>query len=119
MKPLRDSGILIGKFTCDLADIVTTIDRVAIGAFKDNCPLWTHVPAETVETEVTLPTTKGAKKIKTRKLGPVGGRIVAETFVGVLLGDSSSYPALDPLWTPSLSVSGIFGLRELIAAALS
>lgn len=119
VKPLRDAEIRIGKFTGDPADIVTTIDKVAGGAFKDNCPLWTYVLAETDETEVALRTTKGVKKIKTRKLGPVGGRIVAETFVGLLLGDSSSYLAQDPLWTPSLAVNGVFGLRELIAAALS
>jgi hypothetical protein len=46
------------------------------------------------------------------------GRIVAETFLGLLLGDSSSYIAQDPLWTPSLAVKGVFGLRELIATAL-
>jgi hypothetical protein len=48
----------------------------------------------------------------------VGGRIVAETFIGILLTDSSSYLAQDPLWTPSLAVNGRFGLRELIASVL-
>jgi len=119
VKPLHDREIMIGKFTGDPADIITTVDTLAGGVFKNNCPLWTYVLAETVETEVTLRTTKGDKKIKTRKLGPVGGRIVAETFVGLLLGDSSSYLAQDPLWTPSLAVNGVFGLRELIATALS
>ena len=61
----------------------------------------------------------GEKKIKTRRLGPVGGRIVAETFAGLLLGDSSSYLSQNPLWTPTMAVNGVFGLRELIASALS
>jgi len=117
VKPLADKDILIGKFTGDPADIIGSIDKIN-PAFKENCPLWTYVLAETVETDVTLKTTKGNKKIKTRKLGPVGGRIVMETFVGLLLGDSSSYIAQDPLWTPSLAVNGVFGLRELIATAL-
>ena len=51
--------------------------------------------------------------------GIFGGRFVAETIVGILLQDDSSYLARDPLWTPSLAVKGRFGLRELIAAALS
>jgi hypothetical protein len=115
--PLRDEQIVIGKFTGDAADVIGTIDKVQ-PAFRENCPLWTYVLAETVETQVTLKTTKGDRQIKTRQLGPVGGRIVAETFVGLLLADSSSFLAQDPLWTPSLAVKGQFGLRELIAAAL-
>jgi hypothetical protein len=117
IKPLDDSQILIGKFTGDPADIIGSIDKID-PAFKQNCPLWTYVLAETVESEVTIKTTKGHKHIKTRKLGPVGGRIVAETFCGLLLGDSSSFLSQDPLWRPSLAVNGVFGLRELIAAAL-
>jgi hypothetical protein len=110
-------AILIGKFTGDPADIIGPIDQID-PAFKENCPLWTYVLAETVETDVTIKTTKGDRKIKTRKLGPVGGRIVAETFVGILLGDSSSFLAQNPLWTPSLAVNGAFSFRELIATAL-
>ena len=118
--PLTDDKILIGKFTGDPADIVTTIDNVGDGtSFVDNCPLWTYVLAETVESTVTVKTLQGDKPIKTRKLGPVGGRIVAETFVGLLLADSSSYASLNPLWEPTtLKVNGVFGLRELIKRAL-
>ena len=119
LRPLADSEIRIGKFTGAPGDIVTTIDRLADGAFRDNCPLWTYILAETVESSMALRTSTGVKHIKTRKLGPVGGRIVAETIVGILLQDSSSLLALDPLWTPSLAVKGRFGLRELIATALS
>jgi hypothetical protein len=118
LRPLDDKEIVIGKFTGDPADVVGTIDQID-PAFIGNCPLWTYALAETVETNVTLKTTKGDRKIKTRKLGPAGGRIVAETFVGLLTGDSSSYLAQNPLWTPSLAVKGVFGLRELMAAALS
>jgi len=118
--PLTDDKIIIGKFTGDPADIVSTIDKVGDGtSFVGNCPLWTYILAETVESTVTVKTLQGDKPIKTRKLGPVGGRIVAETFVGLLLADSSSYVSLDPLWQPTtLKVNGVFGLRELIQRAL-
>jgi hypothetical protein len=76
------------------------------------------VLAETEETDVTIKTTKGKRKIKTRKLGPVGGLIVAETLVGILLMDSSSYLSQHPLWTPKYAKKGVFGLRDLIAKAL-
>ena len=52
------------------------------------------------------------------RLGKVGGRIVAETFIGILAGDPTSYFNLDPLFQPSLGVNGVFGLREFVVAAL-
>ena len=118
--PLPDDQILIGKFTGDPNDIVSTIDKVGDGkSFAGNCPLWAYVLAETVESTVIVKTLEGDKPIKTRKLGPVGGGIVAETFVGLLLGDSSSFLSLNPLWEPTtLKVYGVFGLRELIQRAL-
>jgi hypothetical protein len=119
LAPLTDDKIKIGKFTGDKADIVATIDKIGDGSFVENCPLWTYVLAETVESTEKVKTLEGDKPIKTRKLGPVGGRIVAETFVGLLLADSSSYVNLDPLWEPTtLKDNGVFGLRELIKRAL-
>jgi hypothetical protein len=119
IKPLRDEDILIGKFTGDDADIVGPIVDVAGAAFANNCPLWTYILAETVEETVKLRTAAGDKSLKARKLGPVGGRIVAETFAGILIGDSSSYLAQNPLWEPPLAVAGKFRLRNLIEVALS
>jgi hypothetical protein len=117
--PVRpDSEILIGKFTGDAADIKGDIVKVGGSAFKGKCPLWTYILAETEEVVTGFETTDGDKLIKTRRLGPVGGRIVAETFAGILAGDSSSFLNLNPLWPPSLAVNGVFGLRELVAAAL-
>src|SRR5262249_3433684 len=118
LKPLPDDDILIGKFTGGPGHIVGPIRKLH-SAFKGNCPLWAYILAETVEGEVPLRTTTGDRKFNARKLGPVGGRIVAETFAGLLLGDSSSFVAQDPLWIPTLAVNGVFGLRELIAAALN
>lgn len=117
LKPLDDDEIKIGKFTGDKSDIIGTIDSID-PAFKGNCPLWTYVLAETIETNLVVKTTKGDKKITTRQLGPVGGRIVAETFVGLLLNDSSSYTSLEPQWKPTLAIDGVFGLRELVLTAL-
>ena len=119
LTPLADKDILIGKFTGDPADTLTPILNID-PAFADNCPLWTYVLAETHETELIVPTTTGDRAVVTRQLGPVGGRIVAETFVGLLTGDSSSYLSVDPLWTPlpAYQKGGKFGLTELIRTAL-
>jgi Animal haem peroxidase len=118
--PLKDAEIKIGKFTGDPADKLIPIVEVN-PVFAGNCPLWTYILAETLETYVVVKTTKGDKTIKTRQLGHVGGRIVAETFVGLLLGDSSSYLSQDPLWTPDPKYqnAGCFGITELIRTALS
>jgi hypothetical protein len=121
LAPLTDDQIVIGKFTGDPADIVDkSIALVGDGkGFVNNCPLWTYVLAETIKTTTTLNTLQGEQKIDTFKLGPVGGRIVAETFVGLLLADSSSLVSLNPLWEPTaLMVNGVFGLREMILYAL-
>ena len=117
---LHDTEIMIGKFSGDPHDIRGNIVGVAGEAFAGNCPLWTYVLAETIESEIMFETSDGPQTISTRRLGPVGGRIVAETFVGIMLQDSSSWLTLDPLWRPTLVPDGHpFGLRELIAAALA
>jgi len=36
------------------------------------------------------------------RLGPVGGRIVGEVFIGLLKADETSYLASRPRWTPVL-----------------
>jgi hypothetical protein len=40
-----------------------------------------------------------------QRLGPVGSRIVAEVFVGMLELDSGSFLARRPQWTPTLRLS--------------
>jgi hypothetical protein len=119
IKPLKDSEILIGKFTGDNGDIRGPVTNFG-AAFAGNCPLWTYVLAETKEVSVTLKTKQGDKQIKTRQLGEVGGRIVAETFIGLLLSDETSYFNQNPIWKPSkANAQGRFGLKEFIEAALS
>ncbi len=63
-------------------------------AFGEHTPLWYYILKEA---EVRC----GGKK-----LGPVGGRIVAEVFVGLLAGDPSSFLNVEPTWRPK---KGRFG----------
>lgn len=121
--PLPDADILIGKFTGVEGDEPVSISTIGDGIFNGNCPLWTYVLAETFHHQATLEVecVGETKQLLTPQLGPVGGRIVAETFVGLMLADSSSYLSLDPLWTPKTpvaQVAGEFGLRDMIAYAL-
>jgi hypothetical protein len=56
------------------------------------------------------------------RLGPVGGRLVAEVFLGLLVGDNQSYLSLDPHWTPSLKgqlkLADDFTMGEFVKFAL-
>jgi len=121
--PLSDADILIGKFTGADGDEPVSISTIGGGIFNGNCPLWTYILAETFHHQATMEVecVGETKQLLTPQLGPVGGRIVAETFVGLMLADSSSYLSLDPLWTPKAPVAqveGQFGLRDMIAYAL-
>jgi hypothetical protein len=51
-----------------------------------------------------------------RRLGPVGGRIVAETFVGLMDGDPNSFRSQDPTFTPDLpsATAGQFTMVDLL-----
>jgi len=44
---------------------------------------------------------KGRQVITTPQLGPVGGRIVASVFLGLMFADSHSYLSEQPTWKPA------------------
>jgi hypothetical protein len=58
-----------------------------------------------------------------RRLGPVGGRIVAEVFIGLLAGDPFSYLSMRPGWRPepgrfgAQDGDGPFGMPQLLSFA--
>ena len=109
--------ILIGKFQ-DKEDVIDIKDLKddkgnAVTAFIDNCPLWTYCLAET--NNHTVP---GLFGVKTKQLGPVGGRIVAETFAGLLVEDSQSFFGQDPQWKPTITKGKPFGLKEFVNFAI-
>lgn len=81
--------------------------------FRNNAPLWYYVLAEAQQ---------AFKNDKTAiTLGPVGGRIVAEVFIGLMLGDPNSFLAKEPSWRPlpEFTSGGNFGIAELIRQAIS
>jgi hypothetical protein len=58
--------------------------------FHEDSPLWYYLMKEAAEFE-------GG-----RRLGPVGGRLVAEVIVGLIQGDGNSYLASNPSFRPTL-----------------
>jgi hypothetical protein len=124
-EPLADADIKIGKAVDDPEsgqdpDVRGNIASIPeLAPFKGNCPLWAYILAEAfgTRTNITIPVTE-KKIISTPQLGKVGGRIVAEVFLGILSGDKNSQLNLAPLWTPPLQKDGDFKLKDLVQYAL-
>lgn len=122
VKPLEDKDITIGKAVDkpggdDIRGSIANLKELT--PFKGKCPLWTYILAEAFNNRVELdiPVTE-KKKIPTPQLGAVGGRIVAEVFLGLLFGDHDSFLRQDPNWTPTLAKDGKFRLKDLVNFAL-
>jgi hypothetical protein len=73
--------------------------------FDDSTPLWLYVLRE------------AQVMADGKRLGPVGGRIVGEVFIGLLEGDPTSYLKQDPDWTPTLTTNNDFRMTDLLTMA--
>ncbi len=81
------------------------LDDLSSFHLQGRTPLWFYVLREA---DVT---TDG------ERLGPVGGRIVAEVIIGLITGDQHSYLRQDPDWTPTYGPDGSFTAVDLLDAA--
>jgi len=118
--PLKDNEIVIGKAvdTPGAGDVLGTIASIPeLSIFKGNCPLWTYILAEAArfQAKVKIPV-KEDVTITTPQLGPVGGRIVAEVFLGLMFGDADSMLSLDPKWQPPSGPN--FALKDFVKYAI-
>ncbi|WP_338663399.1 heme peroxidase family protein [Pararoseomonas sp. SCSIO 73927] len=79
----------------------------AVQALKmaERTPLWFYILQEAKTREAG------------KRLGPVGGRIVAEVFIGLLQGDRKSYLRQHPKWRPEYASHGVFEMQELLHMA--
>ena len=85
---------------------VTALSNSELGLSTDpgwggEAPLWFYILKE-----AELPPYNG------QQLGPVGGRIMAETLVGLLQRDPNSYLYLDPAWKPAPPIAKTTGKFE-------
>ncbi len=93
---------------------VTVLSNATLGMSNDpgwggEAPLWFYILKE-----AELAPYNG------ERLGPVGGRIVAETLVGLLQRDPNSYLYLDAAWKPAPPIApaaGQFGFVDLLRFA--
>jgi hypothetical protein len=94
---------------------VPVLSNATLGLSNDpgwggEAPLWYYILKE-----AELPPYNG------ERLGPVGGRIMAETLVGLLQRDPNSYLYLDPSWKPTPPIAnpttGKFEFTDLLKYA--
>jgi len=108
--PLSEDELRVGKATEeDSGDNPRLVD--VSPDFADNAPLWYYVLAEAQQ--------QFKKDTTPIHLGQVGGRIVAEVFAGLMLGDNHSFLAQNPEWKPFTDFGGKnFRIIDLLKAAL-
>jgi hypothetical protein len=117
--PLEDKDILIGQGVDESDEPHEPLPNiVSFGqVFAGKCPLWTYILAEAMHNKVSVPIpATGGPSISTPQLGPVGGRIVAEVFLGLMFADPGSYLSTNPNWVPSGGPG--YALRDFVRSAL-
>jgi Animal haem peroxidase len=102
---LPDDEILIGQGV-DKPDPGSLVPITQIHAgFRGKCPLWAYILAEAVQHKADLKIpVKQDVRVTTPQLGPVGGSIVTEVFLGLMFADPHSYLShqrREPGWTPN------------------
>ena len=117
---IPDKDLRVGKANVDgLKDNKSIRDFGA--SFADNAPLWFYVLAEAQHHwAAAAAANRGGDDAKNAihiRLGPVGGRIVTEVLVGLLLGDPFSFLSQWPSWRPWFARKDRFGIAELIEAS--
>jgi hypothetical protein len=93
---------------------VNVLSNATLGLDNDpgwggEAPLWFYILKE-----AELP------PYNAQRLGPVGGRIMAETLVGLLQRDPNSYLYLNAAWKPAPPIApktGEFGFVDLLKFA--
>ena len=113
LEPIADADLQVGKATEDATPTNPRLTDLS-PAFTDAAPLWYYILAEAQQAfeDDSTPI----------QLGAVGGRIVAEVFLGLLLEDKHSFLRQNPLWEPFDQFrrsDGTFGMAELIRVAQS
>lgn len=107
--------------TAEISQVTNKAQALAAAAMPGadlsaGTPLWLYILVEAGE--IGRETNPGTFD-KGEGLGPVGGRIVAETLIGLLELDKASYLGRDRSWSPAsvedkLGPSGLFSLLDML-----
>ncbi|HEU4323068.1 MAG TPA: peroxidase family protein [Roseiflexaceae bacterium] len=104
LDPIPDERLLVGKATAE--DLRANPSVAAIDPrFSGAAPLWFYILAEAQDRwrqAAEAEPNEEAKDLLPTLLGPVGGRIVGEVLIGLLLADPDSFLRAEPTWRPLL-----------------
>ena len=110
---IPDTALKVGKATEEDVGSNPALTSIS-AAFTESAPLWYYVLAEAQQ--------QFQDDNTAIRLGPVGGRIVAEVFLGLMLEDKHSFLKQNALWQPFAmfrASDGTFGMADLIRATQS
>lgn len=118
--PLADRHLLVGKANVDGLTENRPISDYG-DSFRNNAPLFFYVLAEAqhqwAEAARSARGSKEQRDVLPSRLGPVGARLVAETFVALMARDPHSVLNAGPDWRPLYTRKEQFGMAELVLAA--
>jgi hypothetical protein len=118
--PIPDDKLMFRKPTAKDRDKLQPLRKIAPG-FAGRAPLWAYILSEAQVTSLGRAGNGASPDSIPIKLGPVGGRIVADVFAALLRGDPTSYLKQGGPFTPIADFThdgSTFGLAELINVAL-
>ncbi|MES2152205.1 MAG: hypothetical protein V4508_20700 [Pseudomonadota bacterium] len=102
LEAIADPLLKIGKAALEGWEGAIPLADIDPG-FRDNAPLWFYILAEARYDWFRRATGPcGGGNAEPLALGQVGGRIVAETLVGLAWADPFSYLAQEPNWVPAV-----------------
>jgi len=119
-EPLADKDLRVGKASVEGLDENLSIEAYG-KSFRGRAPLWFYILAEAQHdwSQRALPA-KGSAESRNAtpsRLGPVGARLVAETFIALMARDPSSVLHAPSQWRPAYQDKGRFGMVELVTIA--
>ncbi len=119
--PIAIADLKVGRATVDGLTQNRSVSEYG-ESFQTATPLWFYILAESqyvwTQKALKMPHATVAQRnaIPTR-LGPVGGQLVAQTFVALMKNDPKSILNANPQWKPQYLRNGRFDMPALIVAA--
>jgi len=118
--PIPDSELRVGKANVDGLLVNKSITDYG-DSFRGQAPLWFYVLAEAQahwnQSATAHDGDDFAKNVLPGHLGPVGGHLVAETFIALMELDPDSVLHAPRDWQPSYGDGARFGMVDLIRTA--
>lgn len=108
--PLAEDEIIIGPLGAAGGEGVRRLAEVS-PEFRGRAPLWPYILAEARHL--------GATGDQPARLSGVGGRLLAEVFVSLLLRDRTSFVHQAESWKPTLGGGCAFSLADIIRIGLA